>query len=222
METNVGNLESNTVRVHDEALSSAGGIEEPLSADLDRIDLDLVCSNEKLVNLHVLLMLLLGWDNGPEAMALENDDGPMTFDILCGILDSELSEIKTFLSTVQSEIVEARRKTPSCMPSGAQLLSTELQASFPYFRNENWNNNEAVDISEQYQLSNFIGKYKVQNVEQQRQILRMLDRSLARELDLEKKPSEPELNEDQVKLKLHYTEQVALRMEEAAEIVFGD
>ncbi|XP_038994193.1 WPP domain-interacting tail-anchored protein 2-like isoform X2 [Hibiscus syriacus] len=254
MEMNIGSLESNTVHCHEEALLSAGGIEEQLSADLDRIDLDLVYSNEKLVNLHVLLMLLLGWDNGPEGMALENSDisarfieKALTFDLLCGILDSELREIETFFSTVQSEIVEARRKTSSCMPSGAQIdemdkklhdseesmkkcqgivsevkfLSTKLQASFPYFRNENWNNNEAVDISEQYQLSNLIGKYKVQTVEQQRQILRLLDRSLARELDLEKKLSKSGLNEDQVKLKLHYTEQVALRMEEAAEVVWG-
>ncbi|KAK8493544.1 hypothetical protein V6N13_099831 [Hibiscus sabdariffa] len=249
----MGNLESNSVRFHEEALSSGEGIRERLSAAFDRINLDLACSNEKLVNLHVLLMLLLGWDNGPEAMSLENGDisvieKALEFDLLCGILDSELREIENFLSTVQLEIVDARRKTSSCMPSGAQvdemdkklhdseesmkmcqgivsevkLLSTKLQASFLYFRHENLGNtDEAVDVSEQYQLSNFIGKFKVQTVEQQRQILRMLDKSLARELDLEKKLSESGQNEDQLKLKLHYTEQVALRMEEAAEVVWG-
>ncbi|KAL4303713.1 hypothetical protein GQ457_10G027720 [Hibiscus cannabinus] len=226
-----------------------------LNANLDRIDLELAYSDEKLVNLHVLLMLLLGWDNGPVAVALENDDisaqfveKALAFDLLCGILDSELREIETFLSTVQLEIVDARRKTSSCIPSGAEfdemdrklndseesmkkcqgivfevkLLSTKLQASFPYFGNENWTNDEeAVDVSEQYQLSNLIGKYKVQTVAQQRQILRMLDKSLARELDLEKKLSESGQNEEQWKVKLHYTEQVALRMEEAAEVVWG-
>ncbi|GMJ04583.1 WPP domain-interacting protein 2 [Hibiscus trionum] len=250
----MGNPESNSVRFHEEALSSGEGVQELLSAGLDRISFDLEYSNEKLVNLHVLLMLLLGWDSGSEAMVVENGDisaqfieNALTFDLLCGILDSELREIEAFLSTVQSEIVDARRKTSSCMPSEAQvnemdkklhdseesmkmclgivsevkLLSTKLQASFPYFRNENWNNDEAVDVSEQYQLTNFIGKFKVQTVEQQRQILWMLDKSLARELDLEKKLSESGQNEDQLKLKLHYTEQVALRMEEAAEVVWG-
>ncbi|XP_039014900.1 WPP domain-interacting tail-anchored protein 2-like isoform X1 [Hibiscus syriacus] len=225
-----------------------------LNADLDRIDLDLAYSNEKLVNLHVLLMLLLGWDSGSAAMGLENGDisaqfieKALAFDLLCGILDSELREIETFLGTVQSEIVDARGKTSSCLPLRAgfdemdkklhdseesmkkcqgivfevKLLSTKLQASFPYFRNENWSNDEAVDISVQYQLSNLIGKSKVQTVEQQRRILRMLDKSLARELDLEKKLSESEQNEEQLKLKLHYTEQVSLRMEEAAEVVWG-
>ncbi|KAK8522715.1 hypothetical protein V6N12_056416 [Hibiscus sabdariffa] len=226
-----------------------------LNANLDRINLELAYSDEKLVNLHVLLMLLLGWDNGPVAVALENNDisvqfieKALAFDLLCGILDSELREIETFLSTVQLEIVDARRKTSSCIPSGAEfdemhrklndseesmkkcqgivfelkLLSTKLQASFPYFRNENWTNDEeAVDVSEQYQLSNLIGKYKVQTAAQQRQILRMLDKSLARELDLEKKLSESGQNEEQWKVKLHYTEQVALRMEEAAEVVWG-
>ncbi|KAE8719239.1 WPP domain-interacting tail-anchored protein 2 [Hibiscus syriacus] len=161
-------------------------------------------------------------------------------------LDSELREIETFLSTVQSEIVDARRNTSSCLPLGAgfdemdkklhdsdesikkcqgfvfevKLLSAKLQAWFPYFRNENWSNDEAVDIFVHYQLSNLIGKSKVQTIEQ-RHILRMLDRSLARGLDLEKKLSESKQNEEQLKLKLHFTEQVALRMEEAAEVVWG-
>ncbi|XP_039006282.1 WPP domain-interacting tail-anchored protein 2-like isoform X1 [Hibiscus syriacus] len=242
------NSELNSVHFHGE------GIQEPLSADLDRIDFELAYSDEKLVNLHVLLMLLLGWDNGSEAKVLENGDisaqfieKALAFDLLCGILDLELREVETFLSTIQSEIVDARRKTSSCLPLGekfdemdkklhdseetmkkcqgivleVKLLSTKLQASFPYFRNENWSNDEAVDISEQYQLSNLIRKSKVQTVEQQRHILRMLDKSLARELDLEKKLSESGQNEEQLKLKLHYTEQVALRMEEAAEVVWG-
>lgn len=83
------------------------------------------------------------------------------------------------------------------------------------------NNDKAIDISEQYQLSSIIGRSKVLSVEQQRNILRMLENTLAREIDLENKLSESRQSEDQFKMKLHYTEQVALRMEEAAEVVWG-
>lgn len=250
----MGNPESNAVQFHEEALSTGEGIQEMLGANLDRIDLDLACCNEKLVNLHVLLMFLLGWDKDPEEMAYGSSDisaqfieKALVFDLLCGILDSELREVETFLSAVQSEIVDARRKTSSCVPLGTlsekmdkklhdseeslkrcqgivlevKLLSTKLQASFPYFKHENWTNDEAMDVSEQYQLSNIIGKSKVLTVEQQRQILRMLDKSLARELELENKLLESGQNEESLKLKLHHTEQVALRMEEAAEVVWG-
>ncbi|KAK6242569.1 hypothetical protein SCA6_007958 [Theobroma cacao] len=250
----MGNPELDTVQLHEEASSSGEGIQEMQNTTLSRIDLDLAYSNEKLVNLHVLLMLLLGWDSDPEAMASGNSDfsaqfieKALVFDLLCGILDSELREVETFLDTVQAEIVDARHKISSSRPLGAlfnkmeeklhdseqslkkcqelvlevKMQSTKLQDSISYFRHENWNNDKAMDIAEQYQLSNIIGKSKVQTVEQQRHILRMLEKSLARELDLEKKLSEFGQNEEQLKLKLHYTEQVALRMEEAAEVVWG-
>lgn len=71
------------------------------------------------------------------------------------------------------------------------------------------------------QLLNISANSKRQAAEQQRLILRMMEKSLARELDLEKKLSELRQNEEQLKLKLHYTEQVAFRMEEAAEVVWG-
>ena len=56
---------------------------------------------------------------------------------------------------------------------------------------------------------------------QQRHLLRMLEKSLAREIDLEKKLAEARQNEEELKLKLHHTEKVAFHMEEAAEVVWG-
>ncbi|KAJ0041482.1 hypothetical protein Pint_28693 [Pistacia integerrima] len=65
------------------------------------------------------------------------------------------------------------------------------------------------------------GKSKVQKATAQRHILRMLEKSLARELDLEKKISEFKQNEEQLKLKLHHTKELSFRMEEAPEVVWG-
>lgn len=77
-----------------------------------------------------------------------------------------------------------------------------------------------VNLSENGQLTNSKEKSNDQMVEQRRYILRILEKSLAREVDLEKKLAESREHED-LKLKLHYTEQVSLRMEEAMEVVWG-
>lgn len=70
------------------------------------------------------------------------------------------------------------------------------------------------------QLSDITERKKFQ-IDDKRQILRMLEKSLARELDLEKKISELQQNEEQLKQKLHYKEQIAFHMEAAAEVVWG-
>lgn len=78
-----------------------------------------------------------------------------------------------------------------------------------------------MNLSENSHVSNVKVKTKDQRmVEQQRYILRMLEKSLARELDLEKKLAESRNNEE-LKMKLRYTEQVAFYMEETAEVVWG-
>lgn len=79
---------------------------------------------------------------------------------------------------------------------------------------------KALNLSGNGQLTNVKAKSNEQMVEQRRYILRMLEKSLARELELERKLAESRNNED-LKLKLHYTEQVAFYMEEAAEVVWG-
>jgi len=68
---------------------------------------------------------------------------------------------------------------------------------------------------------NINAKSNMQMAKQQRHLLRMLEKSLARELDLEKKLAESRRNEDDLKVKLHYTEQIAFRMEEAVEVIWG-
>ena len=54
-----------------------------------------------------------------------------------------------------------------------------------------------------------------EQTEQPRHFLQMLEKSLARELDLEEKLTESRRNEDELKLKLHYAEQVTYSLEES-------
>ncbi|KAG5062919.1 hypothetical protein JHK85_004102 [Glycine max] len=220
---------------------------------LTDIDHRLAYFSEKLVNLHVLYIYLLAEESDLEAMDSTNNcilanlfEKAMTFDLLSGILDSEVRELDSFMDTLQEEIVDARHKIFSCKhltevffmmdkklhdseesvkQFQQQLLelkmqSSQLQKTIEAFRHENCEAGKALNLSGNGQLTNVKAKSNEQMVEQRRYILRMLEKSLARELELERKLAESRNNED-LKLKLHYTEQVAFYMEEAAEVVWG-
>ncbi|KAK7407482.1 hypothetical protein VNO78_09434 [Psophocarpus tetragonolobus] len=220
---------------------------------ITEIDYRLAYFSEKLVNLHVLYVYLLAEESDLEAMESKNNcilanlfEKAMTFDLLSGILDSEVRELDSFMDTLQEEIVDARHKIFSCRhltdvflmmdkklhdseesvkQFQQQLLelkmqSSQLQKTAEAFLLENCETGKASHLSGNGQLTEVKAKSNDQMVEQRRYILRMLEKSLARELDLERKLAESSNNED-LKLKLHYTEQVSFYMEEAAEVVWG-
>ncbi|KAK2635960.1 hypothetical protein Ddye_030752 [Dipteronia dyeriana] len=171
----------------------------------------------------------------------------LVYDLLSGFLDSELREVDIFLDSLQAEIVDAHHKISSCRHLREQFSvmeeklhdskeslkqsqehvlelktqSVKLPRAFSSFKPENCKLDEAIELTGNVPSSKISGMSKNQNGQRQRHILRMLEKSLARELDLEKKISELKQNEEQLKLKLHHTEQVAFRMEEAAEVVWG-
>lgn len=218
------------------------------------LDLDLAYSSEKLVNLHVLLMQVWARENVFEAMAMGKDhisadsiEKALVFDLLSGILDSEVREIENFMDTLQAEIVDAHKKISSCShlrelfnvmeeklidceeslkQSQEQVLKMNTQLAkfqrvFLEFEYQNGKNDENIDSRENGQLSNINLKLKMPAVRQQRHILRVLDKSLERELDLEKKLLEIRQSEEELKLKMHLTEQVGFCMEEAAGAIYG-
>lgn len=200
---------------------------------LTRVDLDLAYSSEKLLNLETLLMHVLAWENDFEAMA-EDDisvdciEKALTFDLLSAILDSEVRELDSFMSILHDLIVDARQKISSCghlrelfavvegklhdseeslKQSQEHILEMTMQLAKMQMTSLSFNHNDYV-------------KPHMQTVEH-RHVLRMLEKSLARELDFEKKLTDLKQNEEDLKLKLRLTEQVAFCMEEAAEVVWG-
>ena len=88
---------------------------------LTEVDFRLAYSSEKLVNLHVLYIYLLAWENDLETMDSQNNyaltdiiEKALAFDLLSGFLDSEVRELDNFMDTLQAEIVDARHKIFSC------------------------------------------------------------------------------------------------------------
>ncbi|KAL6186685.1 hypothetical protein ACLB2K_042805 [Fragaria x ananassa] len=171
----------------------------------------------------------------------------LVFNLLSSILDSEVREMESFMDTLQAEIVGARHTIFSCSHLGEQytameeklydseeslkqcqeqvsevkMLAAKFRRTAIAFIHDNWKTDNAMDSSEDHQLSNNYAKYNMQMPRQQRHNLQMLEKSLSREIDLEKKLTQSRQNEEQLQLKLHYTEQVAVGMEEAAEGIWG-
>ncbi|KAK4598967.1 hypothetical protein RGQ29_016129 [Quercus rubra] len=249
-------LESENLYVHLGISSNENGVQEIERSKkiLTNVDLDLAYSSEKLVNLHIILMYLLAHENDLQAMALEKNyvstdsiEKALMFDLLSGILDSEVRELGSFMDNLQADIVDAHNKISSCRHlrefstkmeeklhdskeslkhSQRQILEVKVQlAKFQgtvfAFKSDNGEIDKALELSENGQLSNLNAKSNMQMAKQQRHLLRMLEKSLAREIDLEKKLAEARQNEEELKLKLHHTEKVAFHMEEAAEVVWG-
>ncbi|EFH64951.1 hypothetical protein ARALYDRAFT_476019 [Arabidopsis lyrata subsp. lyrata] len=227
---------------HGEAVSSRSEEEQEMLRMLTKLEIDSAYTSEKLLNLHVLLMHLLAWDNDLEGMGTP-DSSPasfekaLAFDLLCGILESELKEVDEVLDVLEAQIVDTSYKISSCkhgnyivvegklgesaeslkqsrgQVSEITLQLAQLRRTLHYIRNGTSENEESVELRQKYALKPSDLRHK--------NALRMLEKSLSRELELEKKLMEFQQNEEQLKLKLHYTEEVSSRMEEASEFIWG-
>ncbi|KAL2241618.1 WPP domain-interacting tail-anchored protein 1 isoform X1 [Sesamum indicum] len=250
----IENVSSNEVEAESnnidslEAVSSGGDATRELESAaevLTRVELDLACSSEKLVNLEILVMHVASRENDFEAFASEeehNSEGPvekaLEFDLLYGFLDSEVRELESFLSALQTEIAgfqasfeqlgdsfkEMEEKLQDCgdslKRSFEQVAGLKVQSA--NFRRillassgeEKWKDDKSLE-NDNFEDSN--AKIRMHTAEQQRNILKMLEKSLAREMDLEKKLTESRQTEEDLKLQL---QQEVFCMEQEAEDIW--
>ncbi|KAJ9173125.1 hypothetical protein P3X46_016291 [Hevea brasiliensis] len=226
-------------------------ISELIIADeiITRMELDLACASEKLVNLSVLMMHVESKESEFETIApLEGDIlgnlvEVMEFDFLSRILYSEVTELDNFVKTFQENIVEAHEMISSYKHLGQTFMAmeeklldsekslkqlhdqvSEIRMQYTKFQRtlsclngeENWSGDEVSNFSEDNQFVDTNAKIKMQTAEQQRHILRMLEKSLAREMDLEKKLTESRQIEEELKHRILSTEQEVFFLEEEA------
>ncbi|XP_022853034.1 WPP domain-interacting tail-anchored protein 1 [Olea europaea var. sylvestris] len=222
-----------------EVISSSGDIALQIRTAaevLTKIELDLACSSEKLVNLDLLVMYVEEREYDFEAFILkeestleDSDEKALEFDLLSGILDSEVKELDNFLTSLQTEILSSQgvisvfeqfgeafkgmeEKLYDCEECLKQSFErvTEKRAQSSRFQrilltsgsDENWKDNKEVVSFENGDLLHQNTKIKMKTVEEQRKILQMLEKSLARELELEKKLSEFTQTEEDLNIKL--------------------
>lgn len=108
-----------------ERVTSSGRVNGPLGnigEVLARVELDLACSSEKLVNLSVLMMNIASRETDFEDFVSKKEHTSfdsvlvkvLITDLLSGILDSEVIELDKFMDDVQTDIVNARDLVSSC------------------------------------------------------------------------------------------------------------
>ncbi|GMI73432.1 WPP domain-interacting protein 1 [Hibiscus trionum] len=240
-----------------DGVSSGGEVNEVLgraSEILIRVDLDFACSSEKLVNLSVLTMhvatreadfesLMSDKDN----MQIESMEKAVEFDLLSGILDTEVKELDKFMERLETYIISSRETISSLKHLGETFFKVEeklldYEESLKQSRdqvseikmqavgfhriisrlhgNDNGNDEDGVNISVADQSSTDNAKIKMQTIKQQRHILRMLEKSLAREIDLEKRFAESRQIEEELKPRVLSLEQGMVSMEEEAMDVY--
>lgn len=211
---------------------------------LTKVDLQLAYSSEKLLNLESLLLHILSWENDFEAMdsddvSVEFVEKSLTIDLLFSFVDSEVKEFDGSMDLIRVDLVDTHLRLSSCKHLGElfsivegklhdsedslkqsqeHVLEMKMKLAKLQMTSFAFNNNEC--FSEDFQGLDIEAKPRLQTIDEVH-VLRMLEKSLSRELDLEKKLTESKQNEEDLKLKLRLTEQVAFIMEEAAEVVWG-
>lgn len=118
-----------------ESIASSGDVLQlvgTMGEVLTRLELDLACFVEKLVNLNILMMHVATRESDFEAFVSDKENicgdsivKVMEFDLLSGVLDSEVRELDNFMSTIQSEIINAREIVYSHKNLGQTLREME-------------------------------------------------------------------------------------------------
>ncbi|KAL5723387.1 hypothetical protein ACHQM5_006793 [Ranunculus cassubicifolius] len=236
--------------------SNGARMQEPGNAAevLTRVELDVAYCSEKLLNLEVLLMQVSARENGIELLAVESynfseesTEKGLEFDLLSGILDSELNELSYFMVSLQTEITDALQKIASRehfreafieieeklrdseetlkqslnQLGELKLQFAEFQRTLSTFNGQENGTNKEEGSSGNGHFSRMDTRLKMQTVEQQKHILRMLEKSLARELDMERKLYDSRNTEEELRKKLHSSEQDLYWMEEETEVMSG-
>lgn len=164
----------------------------------------------------------------------------LEFDFLSEILDAETMELDKLMMNIQKYIFEVGEIISSNGPgetfmaleeklrdsqeslkqskdqvSEIRAQSAKFQRTFSCLHGEeNWSADKGSNFLEDNQLSSMNSKINMQTAEQQRHFLRMLEKSLAREMDLEKKLTESRQLEEELKDRVLSIQQQVFFIEE--------
>ncbi|XP_010491871.1 PREDICTED: WPP domain-interacting tail-anchored protein 1-like isoform X2 [Camelina sativa] len=186
-----------------------------------------------------------------EEESLSNDDSAekaLEFDLLSSILNSEVNELESLLGFLQGEIQSARVMISPFQHDGEAFLDLEgklhdaeqslgqlmdqvvemkkqssnfqrLSSGLDEFGS--WSGGQTAVSQNDGEFGDLSAKIKMQTADQQRNVLRMLEKSLAKEMELEKKLSESRNFERELEMKLYSSEQDVVYMEEVTEDAFS-
>ncbi|KAL6136684.1 hypothetical protein ACLB2K_061979 [Fragaria x ananassa] len=224
---------------------SSGELENVRKVIID-VELDLARATDKLQNLSGFMMRVATKESDFDAFVFKEKEKSvdcvekaLEYTLLSGILDSEVSELDKLMAMLQMEITAAQGTLSSYTYLGETfaVMEEKLQYSEQSLKRlqEQVSEIRMQSLKFQRTFSSSDGKEKlnndkelhhiedelfssknVQTVEQQRHILQMLEKSLAREMDLQKKLVVSKQIEEDLKMRLLSSEEEAYCMEDEA------
>ncbi|CAN6326232.1 unnamed protein product, partial [Urochloa humidicola] len=211
---------------------------------LTRVELDLAFASEKLLNLEMLVMEIArrATEFEPptfedESVSSETAENAFELDILYGILDAEVKELVNLISSLQADIRSIEHKVYEEESGGkvkakldaAKATLKQMQELIADIRNESAKFEKAIQFFHETEGVEGVGSENghlsyqtgMQTEDQHRNVLHMLEQSIASELDLEKQLSDSKSVVEDLKLKLHHQEKEIYFLEESVETVSG-
>lgn len=212
-----------------------GGVSDNGEVIVD-FEMSVVYFSEKVSNLSIFMMNLETLEGELEGLVCDEENIDMDcvlkgfeFDLLCGVLGSEVRDLGLFLDTLHAEISGSRERDSSLNDWQERLVESEEQfyeikkQSFSfertlssYKKEENGNVEDGGNVQEDDQTSNVNNMMNMQTTEQHRNILRMLEKSLANEIDLEKNFNDSKKIEEKLNLRILSLEDELIQTEEEA------
>ncbi|KQK03471.1 WPP domain-interacting tail-anchored protein 1 [Brachypodium distachyon] len=209
---------------------------------ISRMELEIQFGSEKLLNLEMLVMEVAHRANGielsmldPESLSNESVEKAFEFDVLYGILDSEVRELEKLVGFIQIDIRNVGKKFNGEELEGrlkgklhaATASLKQMQELIAAIRREFTNFDKAIDPSHHHAGTSEGGAYEnghdlshtTIQAEGQRNVLQMLERSIASELDLEKRLCDSGAIVKELEMKLHNVEHESDFLEESAEAI---
>ncbi|KAM0859197.1 hypothetical protein ACQ4PT_047363 [Festuca glaucescens] len=209
--------------------------------NLTRVELELAFASEKLLNLEMLVMEIahratdfepLTWEN--ESISSETAENAFELDLLYGILDTEVQELDDMISSLQIDAKNVEHKVYDEESGGkvkakldaAMASLKQMQDLIADIRKESAKFEKAIEFSsdqagttEHCVLENghMSSDTSMQTEDQRRNVLQMLEQSIASELDLEKKLSDSRYVVEELEMKLHHQKQEIYFLEELTE-----
>ncbi|KAJ1281826.1 hypothetical protein BS78_03G003700 [Paspalum vaginatum] len=203
-----------------------------LTLALKKVDLDIAFGFEKLLNLEMLAMDIASRavDLEPHSVSAESVAKLFEFDALHTVVDSEVNELDKIAASIQIDIANAETKALAGLgeePGTADKLRArkdslkQMQHLISAVRTESATFDKAIRPSKGdsegagYENGHISGHATMQEYEDQRNVLQMLQQSIACKLDLENKLSASQSLVEDLRMKLRHAERESHIMEQS-------
>ncbi|VAI69000.1 unnamed protein product [Triticum turgidum subsp. durum] len=212
---------------------------------LTRVELDLAFASEKLLNLEMLVMEIARRATDFEPLTLESGsvssetaEDAFELDTLYGILDAEVQELDDMISSLQIDAKnvedkvydeesggKVKAKLDAAMASLKQMqdLIADIRKESAKFEKPIEFSSDKAGIAEHGVCENghVSSVTSMHTEDERRNVLQMLEQSIASELDLEKKLSDSRYAVEELKMKLRLQTEETSFLEELTETNSG-